>query len=332
MVSNALLRPSPLRNVGICFLCCLFVCISSIYAQETPASQKNQKQAPIPEPGFFKAASNASIFIYGPHTAPCATQPTAEKLSPLGSGFVVQLERTTTASAQQRNGRNFLVTAKHVIANQPEVIIRMNSGTAAEFVCQSVKLQAAIFAASGVDLVAVSLPEIPDANPTVIPSSLLIDAKEMTDRNIGVGTDVLTVGYLLGYDGQKIHAPVAKFGRLSLVTEQWWYHNSESKRIEQAYALDLSSSLELSGAPVFTSGVEMATYPFRYRELQPFVLGVVKGLILRPVDGELIYARVAILEPGENLKTLMQQVARTLKDSNIENPDMSENIPRPELP
>ena len=96
-----------------------------------------------------------------------------------------------------------------------------------------------------------SLPEIPGADPTVIPSSLLIDANGMTDRNIGVGADVLTVGYLLGYDGQKINAPVAKFARVSQVSEQWWYHNPQSKRIEQAYALDLSSALELSGAPVF---------------------------------------------------------------------------------
>jgi hypothetical protein len=96
--------------------------------------------------------------------------------------------------------------------------------------------------------------------------------------------------------------------------------------------LDLSSALELSGAPVFASGVATATYPFRYRELQPFVVGVVKGIILKPVEGELIDARVAVLEPGENLKTLMQQVANSLKDANIENPAMSENMPMPELP
>lgn len=324
---NALLRPSLLRNVAI--LCCLLACFNLSYAQETPTPEQNQEQAPIPDPRLFSAASNIAIFIYRPDAAPCATQPAAQKLIPLGSGFVVQLESKTAASAQLRNGWNFLVTAKHVIANQPEVIIRMSSRTASEFVCHSVKLQGAVFAAPGVDLVAVSLPEIPDADPTAIPSSLLIDVREMTDKNIGVGTDVLTVGYLLGYDGQKSNAPAAKFARLSTVTEQWWYHNPQSKRIEQAYALDLSSALELSGAPVFASGVETATYPFRYRELQPFVLGIVKGIILKPVDGELIDARVAVLEPGENLKTLMQQVAKTLKDANIETPAISQNIPMP---
>jgi hypothetical protein len=136
MVLNALLKRSPLRNVCNGFLCCLLVCINLSYAQETP--QQLQEQAPIPDPGFFQAASNASIFVYGPHTAPCATQATAEQLSPLGSGFVVQLESKTASSAQQRNGWNFLVTAKHVIANQPEVIIRMNSGMASKFLCQSV--------------------------------------------------------------------------------------------------------------------------------------------------------------------------------------------------
>jgi hypothetical protein len=327
---NALFRPSLLRNVAI--LCCLLACFNLSYAQETPAAEQNQEQTPVPELGLFHAASNISIFIYRPGAAPCATQSAAQKLIPLGSGFVVQLEGKAAASAQPRNGWNFLVTAKHVIADQPEVIIRMSSRTASEFVCHSVKLKGAVFAAPGVDLVAVRLPEIPDADPTAVPSSLLIDVREMTDKNIGVGTDVLTVGYLLGYDGQKSSAPAAKSARLSTVTEQWWYHNPQSKRIEQAYALDLSSALELSGAPVFASGVATATYPFRYRELQPFVVGVVKGIILKPVEGELIDARVAVLEPGENLKTLMQQVANSLKDANIENPAMSENIPIPEIP
>lgn len=324
---NPLSRPSLLRNVAI--LCCLSACFNLSYAQETPTPEQNQEQAPIPGPRLFSAASNVAIFIYRPDTAPCATQPAAQKLIPLGSGFVVHLESKTAASAQLRNGWNFLVTAKHVIASQPEVIIRMSSRPASEFVCHRVKLQGAVLAAPGVDLVAVSLPEIPDADLMAIPSSLLIDVREMTDNNIGVGTDVLTVGYLLGYDLQKSNAPAAKFARLSTVTEQWWYHNPRSKRIEQAYALDLSSALELSGAPVFASGVETATYPFRYRELQPFVLGVVKGIILKQVDGELIDARVAVLEPGQNLKTMMQQVAKTLKDANLENPAMSQNIPMP---
>ncbi len=122
-----------------------------------------------------------------------------------------------------------------------------------------------------------------------------------------------------------------KFARVSVVAEKWWYHNPQSNRIEQAYAVDLSSALELSGAPVFAHGVVIATNPFRYRELQPFVLGVVKGLILKPVDGELFYAFVAIIEPGTNLRTLMQQVAKSFNDANIENPEMSQNKPMPEL-
>ena len=75
----------------------------------------------------------------------------------------------------------------------------------------------------------------------------------------------------------------------------------------------------------------MATYPFTYRELQPFVLGVVKGLILTPVKDQFLWARAAVIEPGENLKTLIQQIAKTLEDANIE-PDISQNTPMPELP
>ena len=315
----AVLRALTYRNL-LSVVCCILTCVTLSRAQQT---QPPQQEGPNQQSGFFQSAETASIFIFEGETEPCTTQPGGQKPVPLGSGFVVEMEAGVATQGR------FLVTAKHVVANEHGVVIRINSNTASKFVCQELNLQNAFFAPPGVDLVAVSLPEIPDADPTVIPSSLLIDDNGMTERNIGVGTDVLTVGYLLGYDGRKIEAPVAKFARISLVSEKWWYHNPESRRVEQAYDVDLSSALELSGAPIFAHGVVIATNPFQYRELRPFVLGVVKGLILKPVNGELIDARVAVIEPGKNLKTLMQQISNTLKDANSA---VTQNLSTPTLP
>jgi hypothetical protein len=77
---------------------------------------------------------------------------------------------------------------------------------------------------------------------------------------------------LLGYSGQKANFPVAKFGHISLITDEAWYFNPESKLLEQGYVLDLSNAPGLSGAPVFAHGMEFEASPFRFRELPPYVV------------------------------------------------------------
>jgi hypothetical protein len=106
---------------------------------------------------------------------------------------------------------------------------------------------------------------------------------------------------------------VAKFGHVSLVTNESWYFNPDSKLTEQGYVLDLSNAPGLSGAPVFAHGVEFETNPFRFRDLPPYLVGVVKGLMLAPVNGQMISQGIAVIEPGENLKALMRQITGALK-------------------
>jgi hypothetical protein len=164
-----------------------------------------------------------------------------------------------------------------------------------------------------VDLEAVAMPEILGADPTVLTSGLLLDEAKMKEWNLGVGTQVVTIGYLFGYSGRAMNFPVAKFGHISIVTDESWYLNPESKVMEQGYVLDLSNAPGLSGAPVFAYGVEIETNPFRYRELPPYLIGVVKGLMLVPVNGQLISQGIAVVEPGGNLRALMVQIATALK-------------------
>jgi hypothetical protein len=47
--------------------------------------------------------------------------------------------------------------------------------------------------------------------------------------------------------------------------------------------------------------------------LPPVLIGVVKGLMLVPVNGQLISQGIAVIEPGENLRALMVQIAAMLK-------------------
>src|SRR5271169_6335737 len=268
--------------------------------QPSAPSQAPEKQSPSHNAEFFQKATNGSIFIYDNQHDPCAALPPNLTLLPLGSGFVTGVEKKGVSTPQSWNGWKFLITAKHVVANQNEIVIRVNAQHESKLVCKTVKLttqgkeQNVVFAPSGVDLAAIVLPQLEGADPTVVTSSLLIDEAKMKEWNIGVGTQVLTIGYLFSYSGQKANFPVAKFGHISLMTDESWYFNPESRLMEQGYALDLSNAPGLSGAPVYAHGVEIETNPFRYRELPPYLVGVVKGLMLAPVNGQLISQGVAV--------------------------------------
>ncbi len=86
--------------------------------------------------------------------------------------------------------------------------------------------------------------------------------------------------------------------------------------MEQGYVLDLSNAPGLSGAPVLTHGIEFRSDPFQYRELPPYLVGVVKGLMLVPIGGgQVISQGIAVIEPGANLKALVVHIAAVLKTS-----------------
>ena len=284
-------------------------------AQEAPKAQVSSQEA-----DFLQRAAESSIFIYAPSVDPCGPPPPLPRvIAPSGSGFVVGITNKKLSTATLWNGWRFLITAKHVLANQSQIIIRLNMQHALKSACFPLTLQTQgqgqnVFSADdGVDIVAIALPELSGTDPTVFGFSYLLDATKMKESEIGVGTQVFTVGYLLGYSGQKANFPVTKFGEISVITDEAWYLNPDSGLVEQGYIMELPNAPGLSGAPVLTHGTEFQTNPFRYRQLPPFVVEVVKGLMLAPVNGQLISQGVAVVEPSSNLKALLVKISAILK-------------------
>jgi len=163
------------------------------------------------------------------------------------------------------------------------------------------------------DVVAVTLPPIPGTDPTVFGYSMLLAPDEMAKSEIKVGTNVFAVGYLYGYSGQKQNYPVTKFGKISVLSSERWYVNPEWKRPEEAYLVELQNTPGMSGAPLMTYGPEFQFDPFRFRELPPYVIGVVKGLMLVPVNGQAISQGIAAVEPAKQVKQLMNVISEFLK-------------------
>lgn len=283
--------------------------------------QPPEAQKPSGEFLNLQRAAGSSIFIYDANSKPCEAPPPGLTLLPLGSGFVIGIPlKSQPATPEVWRGWKFLITAKHVIGNRQSIILRLNLKDKPEFTCYPLSLTAdekarnVLPAPSGIDLVAIVMPDIPDTDPTVVDESMLLDQEKMKGWNIGVGTEIFTVGYLFGYSGQKANFPVTKFGEISVVTDEKWYENPDSHLAEQGYVVEVPNAPGLSGAPILTHGFEFDTNPFRYRELPPYVVGVVKGLMLVPVNGALISQGVAIVEPAANLRALISQIATLLKN------------------
>jgi hypothetical protein len=295
------------------------------FAQDASAPPRPQvNDFPSHQEKSPKLASNSSIFIYRSQSDPCAAPPHDEKLFLLGSGFVTGVEKKGGSTPQSWHGWKFLVTAKHVLAKQNDITIRVNAMGESRLICQKINLrpkgetQNVYLAPAGVDLAAVLLPEIPGTDLAIVSPSLLMDGAKQKEWSIGVGTQVFTLGYLYAYSGQHLNIPVTKFGHISRLADETWYFNPLSRLMEQGYVLDLSSTPGLSGAPVFTYGVDFGTNPSRYRESPPYLVGVVKGLILVPVNGQWISQGIAVIEPSANLKALLRQIATMLKKKGAE--------------
>jgi hypothetical protein len=167
------------------------VSMAAVSAQQAAAPQPSPpKEAPNHQAEFFKSATNGSIFIYSTQVDPCGPVPDGRMLLPLGSGFVTGIEKTGASTPSSWVGWKFLVTAKHVLAAQGEITIRVNADHESKFVCKKITLhtdgptQNAISAPPGVDLEAVAMPDIPGADPTVVPASLLIDQGKMLSLRV----------------------------------------------------------------------------------------------------------------------------------------------------
>jgi len=287
--------------------------------QSPPVAQSQGKQSPTHKTEFFSDMGANSIFIYRTDVDPCGPVPDGLTLLPLGSGFVVQILKKGSPTVGKTTGWSFLITAKHVLANQAAVIVRVNADNQTKFICKKIEMTSRSLAADdGIDLEALLLPEIEGYTPTVVPTSALGDKSKMEEWNIGVGTEVVTIGYLYGYSGLKANYPVAKFGHISMVSDESWYLNTTSNLMEQGYIMDLPNAPGLSGAPVFSFGTEFEANPFRYREVPVLVVGVVKGLMLVPVGDAKISQGVAVVEPGSHVRELIVKIASVLKNEGMD--------------
>ena len=307
-------------------------CISALAQQvsgtKTAEVPKSEVPSKPPTTNYLQEAAASSIFIYDGTSKPCEQQPSeAVPLLPLGSGFVVGItNKSITPPPGQWAGWKFLLTAGHVVHHSSgAIVVRLNKTDASGFTCFRIALvhdgsQKNVYQLKNedaADITAVSLPDIPGTDPTVFAHSMLLDLEAMAKSEIRVGTNVFTVGYFYGYAGQKQNYPITKFGKISILSSERWFFNQDWHRYEEAYVIELQNTPGLSGAPVMLYGPEFSFDPFRFRNLMPMVVGIVKGLqvapVTIPVGTFLISQGIATVEPASHIKMLLSAITDELR-------------------
>jgi hypothetical protein len=270
--------------------------------------------------------ADTSIFIYAPTDMPCAASASSAGARPpvaLGTGFSLFLSAGKKSPEGRDLGLRFLITAGHVIAGRSSVVLRMNRSDKKGFACQTVDLVREgplpkrtvhqLINQPQVDIAAIRMPNIPDADPTSFNYSMILDKAKLAELHVHVGTDVFTVGYMFGYAGLSLNYPITRFGKVALMTEEYWLRpdpKTGKTTLEQGYVIELQNVPGLSGAPVMLSNPQWSINPksgvSQTRNVPPYILGVIKDLMLSPAGGS---QGVAVIEPGERLRELLRAIA-----------------------
>lgn len=178
------------------------------------------------------------------------------QLVPNGTGFFVQV----TSEKHAQRAYLYLVTAKHVVqpggTQVPEIYVRVNLKTGGS---EMVRLPLSsekgprmfTHSDSSVDLAVIPLTAPPDRfDYKTIPYELLLASKnDLARHSISEGSEIFFVGLFTGYIGNAKNYPIARFGRVALITDEkipWG-----EKELIDAYLMETFSFGGNSGSPVF---------------------------------------------------------------------------------
>lgn len=272
--------------------------------------------------------ADTTVFIYSATDQPC-TAPAAGARPPvaLGTGFVVFLSADKKNDQGRDVGLRFLVTAGHVIDGRSSVIFRVNRTDKKGYACQTVKLDAdaaipdrTVFRLKDephVDLAAIHMRNIPDADPASLSYPMILDKKKLKEQQVHVGTDVFTVGYMFGYGGINLNHPITRFGKVALLTDEPWMPpdpRTGKTALEEGYVIELQNVPGLSGAPVMLSSPQWSVDPqsgaIQARTVPPLLIGVIKDLLPSPAGGS---QGVAVIETGDRVRELLRSIADAYK-------------------
>jgi hypothetical protein len=266
---------------------------------------------------------------------------------PIGTGFFVvvadqvRLDRRST----------YFVTAKHVLVNRTtgavltHASLRVNKkqGTSLTvpmpLVAEGPGRNVYFHEDRTVDLAVVPVQiRNPDVEYAVLASDMLTTREDFDRLHIAEGSEVFFVGLFVGYPGQERNYPIARFGRVALVTPEkiaWFGVPTE------LYLVESSAYGGNSGSPLFFSvgGYDRQTHSLVMGEPHITLAGVLIGhfkerLPLQAVETTTTLVSesnigIAAVVPAYKLRELLfsDEVRRARGEALI--PPLPRSLPRP---
>lgn len=185
---------------------------------------------------LYKLLQEVIVFIYEP--APCQDEEPTTLAFPVGTGWLLGfMTRVPTGGTIWGDGFFYIITNKHVLQLageiksqvlwRDEISVRFNHHSTRKAIHKKLKLVVAgsdqnVFPhpKAEVDLVAIRLSKYDEFLPVGLAYDMLTSEAEFTEK-IHLGSNVFTIGYLPGYAGQDAIHPALRFGRVSLLSDEW---------------------------------------------------------------------------------------------------------------
>lgn len=281
-------------------MCIFFALTVSVSAQEATKTQSSnhsqntteQASAPL---SLSSLLAQTVLFLYEDKTPPNSDKLVAGRI--LGTAFIVSIP----VPEEPKKSIPFIVTAKHVIANQTRILGRYSMKTSGEFGFVQYNLEALRKSNDlweypedeGVDIVVFRTLFFESTRAKAIPIDN-IASKEDYKSDINPADRVIIPCLLANYPGTTQNYPIFRDGSIALITEEpiefSWYFGSKKITTKQRMVFINSTLNEgFSGAPVFLWPVPRSTPKGQLIfGGKVWLLGVVHGF--QPIPRQLIDA------------------------------------------
>jgi hypothetical protein len=187
-----------------------------------------------------------------------------------GSGFVISMPATQTADAIKNH--KYAVTNKHLI-EQGFTVLRVNTKDGRT---DTIETEEKEWTTHREDDLAVYAFEPSDAyRINDIGYEVLLTQDMCKEREINIGSDVVTIGRFIEHDGKQQNLPVVRFGNIAMMpSEPIW--NSDTNHMQESYLVEVHTVSGTSGSVVYATNK-----PFDADDKKGGVLGVAWGYLYR---------------------------------------------------
>lgn len=303
------------NKVAIFFVCMIFALTFSVRAQDADKTQSSNPRADTPEPpNLSTLLSQTVVFLYQDKTPPKSDALVAGNI--LGTAFIVGLP----VPGVPGKSIPFIVTAKHVIANQSRVLGRysMKGGSKPRFIKYDLK---ALRKSNdfwehpeddGVDIVVFRSLSYEDTRKTVFPIDLIASKEVYNSENIRAADRVVIPSLMARFPGTTQNYPIFRDGSIALITEEpiefsWKFGSKKITTTQRMVFINSTVNEGFSGAPVFLWPGIRSTPQGITTGGKTWLLGVVHGFqptIRKIIDAE--GENVVISKPAYEPQNLVE--------------------------